>query len=470
MPEIQAPIIRGDTVDRTDYRDALPVNLTAVAKPIKGAAGYLNSHAGLVQFATGEGKDRGGVYNERLESHFRVSGNSLIELGADGVTTVIGTISGSRRATTAAYSFDTQAILADGRWWLYDGSTLSEILDPELGDPIDMTWINGYYFFTDGENIYHTDATDETSIDPLKFATAEFSPDPTLAVDKTSDNQVIVFGRYSIEYFIDSATENFAFRRVESKALKAGIVGTHCETELDGVFYFLGGGKEESPSVHYISAGTYKSIATREIDKLIAQYTENQLADAVLETRIVDRDKFIMVRLPNETLLCNLTIAESQGLGSAWSIVKSGVIGGGAWDGVNGVYDGRISKWIYGSRFDETIGVLDDLTGSQYGDEVEYLCYTPFLVLEGASVNWIEIDTIPGMQLDPKKVKAFFSVTYDGLTYSKEYILTISEQFNYGTRFIVRRPCGYVRDFIGMKIRIVTGERVALSNMRIDFG
>ena len=466
--KIQAPIIKGDRVELADYRDALPVNLTAVARAIKGANGYLNSHPGLVAHGTGSGLDRGGIWNERLQTHFRVSGTDFISVDAAGAVTVLGTISGIKRATVSAYSFNTQSIVADGKWWLYDGTTLTLQTDHNIGTPIDQTWIDGFYFFTDGESLYHTLLADETAIDPLDFSTAEFSPDPTLAVDITQDNQVIVFGRYSTEYFISRATDNFAFQRLANKSIKAGVIGTHCETELNGTFYFLGGGKEESPSVHYISAGTYESIATREIDKLIAKYDEEELVDAVLETRVIDRDNFIVVRLPGETLLCNLTIAKSMGLEAAWTVVKSGVITDTKWRGVNGVFDPRIPGWVYGDNQDERIGLLDHSLASQYGDEVEFLFYTPLLDIESFSIDGFEIDTIPGMQIDSKKVTAAFSLTYNGLTYGREWWDLISEQFNYDTRFI-RRRLGYVRDNIGFKVRVVTAERCAFSKMEVTY-
>jgi hypothetical protein len=470
MPKLELPLIKGDKVaDNTDYRDALQVNMTAVSRPILGAEGYLLSHPGLTAFATGSGLDRGGIWNERLKEHYRVSGTKLISLDRTGVVTELGDISGTKRASVNAYSFNTQAIVADGKMWLYDGSTLTEITDPDLGTPIDICWIDGYYFMTDGEFLYHTLITDEYQIDPLQFATAEFSPDPTLAVDKTSDNQVIVFGRYSTEWFINRATDNFAFQRVASKAIKAGVVGIHCETELEGQFYILGGGKEESVSLHVVAAGQYKSIATREVDKVLSQYNEDELADSVLETRVEDRDKFIVVRLPNETLLFNLTIAERAGGEAAWTIVKTDVVGDTKWRGANGVFDPRIPSWIYGDNQDERIGLLDNTVSTQYGDAVEQIFYTPLVDLETASIDSFELDTLPGHQINADDVTCAFSLTYNGLTYGQEWWGLYGQQHNYGTRFI-RNRLGYVRDNVGFKVRCASPERLAFSKMILKYG
>lgn len=469
MPRQAITLIKGDKVSlNTDYRDALPVNMIAVEREILGAKGYMISHPGLVSFGTGLGLDRAGYWNERLSIHYRVSGEDLISVSTTGATSSLGIITGDKQASMT-HSFNTQAIVVDGKMWLHNGTTLDQITDPDLGEPIDITWIDGYYFLTDGETIYHTNISDETQIDPLKFATSEFSPDPTLAVDTTSDNQVIVFNRYTTEYFINRATDNFAFQRITGKSIKVGIVGTHCETELEGTFYILGGGREESPSVHFLSSGTYTSVATREIDKIIAEYTEEELLDAVLETRVQDRDRFIIVRLPRETLIFNATIARTAGLSSAWTIVKSDISGETKWRGANGVYDPRVSKWIYGDNQNTNIGILDNTVATQYGETVESILFTPIIDLESASIDQIEVDTLPGHQINVDNVTCAVSLTYDGVTYGKEWWALYGQKSNYNTRFILNR-LGYVRDNIGFKIRCVSPERVSFLMMKVTYG
>ena len=469
MPELTANLIKGDKTDsRTDYRDALPVNMTAVARPILGANGYMLSHAGLALHGTGSGIDRGGVWNERQEAHYRVSGTDFIRVAADGSVVVLGTISGAERATVSAYSFNTQAIVADGKMWLFDGTTLTQITDPDLGTPIDICWIDGYYFLTDGEYVYHTLITDEYQIDPLQFATAEFSPDPTLAVAKTSDNQVIVFGRYSTEWFTNRATPNFAFQRITGKSVKSGIVGTHCKAELDGQFFVLGGAKYESISVHSVSGGYFTSIASREVDKLIAQYTEAELASVVMEARVEDRDKFLIIHLPNETLIFNATIAQVAGKDNAWSILKSDVVGDTPWRAINGVFDPRVG-WVYGDKQNNNIGLLDNALSTHYGVAVEQILYTPMAHLETTSIDQVVIESIPGHQVNSGDVTVAVSLTYDGLTYGKEWWADYGQQYQYNQRFIINR-LGYVRDNVGMKLRCASPERLAFSKMTVMYG
>jgi len=392
MPEAMIPIMKGDSIGvETDYRDALPVNMYAVKREILGAPGYMLNYPGLTKVGTGTGTDRGGLYNERFGNQYRVSGSKLISVSSTGSISELGDIPGTLQAAMP-YSFNTQAIIADGNMFLYDPSGgFRKVTDPDLGAPIDGVWIDGYYFMTDGEYLFHTDINNESSIDPLKFATAEFMPDRSLGVAKTQDNKVIVFGRYSLEYFIDAATPNFAFQRIETRAQKIGIVATHAKCETGTNYYITGGRKDESVSVHIVGVGSSEKISTREIDKIISQYSEYQLIDIRMESRTENDTIFVLLHLPNETLCFNESIAKSFGKELAWTILKTDVEGNNTYRAINGVFDARSSQWIYGDKINGTIGKLDSLVSTHYNEIVEWLLYTPLLLLEKFSIDEIMI-------------------------------------------------------------------------------
>jgi len=468
MPELPITIIKGDKVSsKTDYRDALHVNMYAVKRDILGAAGYMLCYPGLVQIGTGEGVDRGANYNERFEAQYRVSGESLINVNTAGTTSILGSVGGTDQAAMP-YSFNTQAVIANGNMFIYSpGDGFQQITDSDLGSPIDGLWVDGYYFLTDGEYIYHTDIDDETSIDPLKFATAEFMPDPSLGLAKTQDNKVIVFGRYTMEYFVDIAQENFAFTRVETRAQKIGIVATHAKCEANGRWYITGGRKEEAVGVYIVGLGDTAKISTREIDKILAVYSEPDLADMRMEARMENDVYFIIVHLPNDTLCFNVNIATSLGKEVAWSILKSDTNGDNPYRAINGVFDARSGKFTYGDKYNTSIGVLDSSICTHYGDKVEWVLYSPFTYLEGGSVDEIEIETIPGHNAVDDATVAF-SITYDGVTYGTEYWTLYGEPNEYGQRFFLRR-LGYVSDWAGFKFRGISESRMAFALMKITY-
>jgi hypothetical protein len=439
----------------------------AVNRKIHQVDGYMLNYAGLTSFGIGSGIDRGAVYNDRFINQYRVSGQKFISVGINGSVVELGDISGFKQAAMP-YSFNTQAIITNGRMWLFDPvNSLVEITDPDLGDPIDGVWVDGYYFLTDGEYLYHTDISDETSIDPLNYATAEFMPDPSLGIAKTQDNKVMVFGRYSLEYFVNDATTEFAFQRVETRAQKIGIVATHAKCEGE-TFYITGGRRNEAIGVYSVGIGSSIKISTREIDKILAAYSEPSLADMRMEYRLENNVGFILVHLPNETLCFNESIAKVFGIETAWCILKTDVANDNTYRGINGVFDARSAKWIYGDKIDTNIGELDNTVPTHYGQKVEWILYTPFIGLEIASIDELEIETIPGFTSSEDATVAF-SITYDGVIYSQEWWMQYGKPNNFNQRFITRR-LGYISDWFGLKFRGVSSSRMAFSLAKVTYG
>ncbi len=468
MPQVPITLIKGDKVTPgTDYLDALPENMYAIARPMFGASGYMQQHPGLTEYGTASGPDRGGVWNERQQAHYRVSYTQFIIVNSDGTNERFGNIPGTSQASMP-YSFNTQAIIVDGNFYLYDAvNGFRQVTDPDVKKPIDGTWIAGYYFLTDGEYLYHTQLNDEMAIQPLNFATAEFSPDPTLGVGKTSDNKAIVFNRYTTEFFANTGSTNFAFSLVQGRAIKIGIVATHAKCELNQDWYICGSRKEGALGIHVLGAGSTQQVSNRSIDKILGKYTEPQLANMSMESRIQDGNSFIYVHLPNETLLFNSTIAASSGLDNAWSVLKRGTAGE-PWRGINGVFEPRLGKWVYGDKVDRRLGVLDEMVTTQYDQLCEWVLYTPFMYLEDMSVDSLNIETIPG-ESPYNDATVFVSVTYDGATYGKEYTATYGVPGDRNTRYIVNR-LGFVRNWIGFKLRGVARARMAFGRGYLEVG
>lgn len=468
MPEEIISLIKGDKHGvETDYRDSLPVNMSGVLRPMFGAKGYMLQQPGLTEYGQGIGIDRGGLWNERLANHFRISGDKLIKVNTSGSSTSLGTISGLKQASLP-YSFNTQGIVADEKFWLWDGSTLTQVTDPNIGLPIDGVWVDGYYFLTDGEYLYHTDIASETTIDPLQYATSELSPDPTLGVGRTTDNKVIVFDRYSIEYFVNRANENFVFSRSAGRSIKAGIVGTHCKAEVNGKWYIMGGRKKEDVAIHSLGTGSYQKVSSREVDKLIGAYSEAELSDCILEARTIEDYPYLIVHLPNETLLFNEKLAAAAGKELAWSILKSDVLGDKVWRGINGLFDPRLGQFVYGDKRSSSLAILDDTVATHYDELAEWELNTPLMYLDSASIDELEIETIAGHTVD-EGASVFVSLTYDGVTHGTEHTEDYGEPSEYGKRFILYR-LGYVANWVGIKLRGASRSRMAFSRAKIKYG
>jgi hypothetical protein len=466
---MQIPLMKGDVIKNVEYRDALPTNMIVIPRQIFDANGYMFQWYGLTEFANGEGIDRGAIWVSRtgLEGHYRLSGTSFIKVNTNGTTEVLGTINGTDEASLA-YSFNNIAIVADNKLYYYNPTDGFRQITSSgvVGSPIDIAWIDNYFVLTDGEGVYHSNIADEKIYDPLDFGNAQFRPDPAKGIAINEDNELVVFGAFTVEYFTNTANENFVFTRIQRKAQKIGIIGTHCKREMNGKWYTLARRKETSPSFHIISLGSEQKFSTREIDKILSTYTETELELTTIDTFVIDNIKMVQFNLPRETLLFNETAAETVGAGGAWVILKSDVNGDRPFRGKGAIYDPYLSEWIVGDKYNSNIGTLDESAATHYGELAEFIMFTPFIKLDDLSIDELNIETIPGIAPDNDATVAF-SVTYDGRNYSKEWWNLYGENLDYNQRFYIRR-IGYVRNWVSMKFRGASRSRMSFSRLDIE--
>lgn len=221
---VSIPILSGIGASGADFTTIFPVNLIPVPKVQGISQGYLRPAEGIVAIGDGLGANRGG-YQWR-GNHYRVMGSNLIKVGVAGVITTIGPIAGFDWATFTQ-SFDHLAINAGGKIYLYDGTTLAQITDIDLGVSLDVEWINGYFMSTDGEFLVVTDLLDPFAVNPLKYGSSEINPDPVVSLVKLR-NEIYAVNRYTIEVFaaVSDPGLGFPFARIEGAQIMQGAVGS----------------------------------------------------------------------------------------------------------------------------------------------------------------------------------------------------------------------------------------------------
>lgn len=467
--KMQIPIIRGDKVSSSvEYRDALPVNMVAVPHAIKGARGYMSQWYGLTEYAEGDGVDRGArwVTAAGFEGQYRVSGTSFIKVNSDGTITNIGTVPDGGQVSIA-FSFNNVAIVAGGELWYYNPTDgLRQIVSDIIGSPIDIVYADGLFVLTDGTDLYHSTALDEESFLAADFGNAQFRPDLTNGLGLNEDNEIIAFGVTSTEYFQNSGLENFAYTRIQLKALKLGILGTHCRKEMNSKWYVIGRREETSPAIHVVQGGGEDKISTREIDQILFEYTQSELSTSTVDAFVRDGLKLVQFNLPNHTLLFNETAAEQFGIIGAWSIIKSDIEGDAPFRGINYCLDNTLSKWVCGDRNDSKIGILDGSVATQYGEMVEWLLFTPFIRATELTISRFEVEIISGFSED-SDATVFLSSTMQGIYWGNEITTDYGSHYEYDHRFIVR-PQDFVRDYIAYRMRGVTRSRMTFAMLTVE--
>ena len=385
---MQVPILNGIYTDNnSDFRTSYPRNLVPVPKGQGISSGYLRPGDGIIELGEGPGRGRGGINWE--DSCYRVMGTELVRIASGGGTTSLGSIAGSGKVSLD-YSFDRLAIAADNNLYYYDGVNLQQVTDSDLGNVLDVIWVDGYFMTTDGEFLVVTDLNNPFSVNPLRYGSAEADPDPIKALVKVR-NEPYALNRYTIEVFDNIGGTGFPFQRIDGAQIQRGTVGTHtCCNFLESVA-FVGGGRGESIAVWMASSGSSIKLSTREIDIILSEYTETQLADSILEPRVDKGHRHLYIHLPDQTLVYDGAASQEIGEPVWFSLVSS--------IAERGRYRARDFVWCYNQWLctDPTTfkyGYLTMSDADHWGQEVGWSFGTTILYNEGRGAIFHELELV----------------------------------------------------------------------------
>jgi hypothetical protein len=349
--------------------------------------------------------------------------SSLVSVSASGTITILGDVGTDGLPVALDYSFDRLAIGSNGNLFYWDGSTLTQVTDSDLGTVVDMLWIDGYFMSTDGEFIVVTDLADPTSVSATKYNSAEVDPDPIKGLLKVR-NEPHAIGRYTIEVFRNIGVSGFPFQRISGGHIEKGAVGTSAFTEYEDAIVFVGGGRNEEISVHIGVNGRSKKIATREIDELLSAYTETQLSTTVVEYRNDRSSQLIYIHLPDRTLVYD-ALASQQLESPVWFVLTSSVTGFSKFRAKHFVY--VHGKWHFGDPTTFKVGTFDDSVGSHFGSKVRWEFGTSIIYNEGNSATFDELELVAltGSVDASDNPTISTSYSYDGRTWSQDRTISV---------------------------------------------
>lgn len=443
-----------------DLRASIPRNLQPVPLDSGVSKGYLSPADGLEVFASGPGTYRGGILWNGVM--YAVMGTKLVTVNADGTTTTLGDV-GSGGWCTFDYSFDRLGISSGGRLYYWNG-TLTQVTDPDLGVVNDFCWMDGYFLTTDGTFIVQTELNDPTQVNPLKYGSSEYDPDPVVRVLKFK-NELVAINRYTIEFFQNVGGTGFAFQRIPGAVIPRGAVGTYACVKYEDYIAFVGGGRNQSVSVYLAASGVYKDVATREIQTLLQDYTEEELSQIVIDAR-TDKDfAHLMIHLPDKTLVYDVVVSEKVG-SPVWFTLTTDIENGGQYRAKGLVW--AYNRWLFGDPQSSNIGQYVESNSLHYGQAVGWDFSTSILYNEGndAIINEAELVCLPGRAALGANPVIWASYTLDGLTYSQERPTNCGRQGQYQKR-VAWRTLGTIRNMRMLKFRGTSDAHFAILRLEI---
>lgn len=458
----------GKDYRNVDYVDLLLVNMLATPKEVLGANGYLRSFPGIVKLKDVAGPSRGALYNSHESAVYRVCGEALYKSGD-----AIGDVAGTERVSMAC-SYNSLAVGSGGKMTLfrYDNTvkTMSNwpassgFTQYDLGSLRDLCRNRSRYIWSkDGsDSFFISDLEDESKPDRYSAEyRAESQPDGIIGVDDWRDF-VVCFGTKTTEYFSLTGSSSAAgvavYQAQPSMMVQKGIAGTYCKTKYADTHAIISHPATGAPSVYLINSGSAQQIATASIERILQDYSADELASGVMETMRFEAHELLLIHLPRHVLVYDGSVSQA---GVQWAILKTG-LADGVHSAIDYVYEGN--QITCGDKSIGVIGILDKSLTSQYGVQQEHLLYTPIFKADNARAFDFELESATGISQFAEQM--FISATTDGINYGKEQLIPWNAPFRYDRRAILQR-IGRIRKNIGFKIRIVTSSPVTLSGCQV---
>jgi len=462
---MQISILNGIYTDNgPDFRTSYPVNMVPVPKNSGISTGYLRPGDGLVANGSGPGIDRGGINWQ--DECYRVMGTKLVSVASNGAVTVLGDVGGPvNTLVTFDYSFDLLAIASGTRLYYWNGTTLTQVTDPDLGIVLDVVWVDGYFMTTDGEFLIVTELSDPTQVNPLKYGSSEVDPDPVVALLKLR-NEVYALNRNTIEVFDNIGGDLFPFQRIDGAQIQKGVIGTFaCCVYIERIA-FLGGGRNESPGIYVGAAATTQKISTQEIDELLLTYSEAQLAQVKLEARNDKSHQHLYVHLPDRTVVYDAAASEALG-DQVWFTLTTTVVGFAQYRARNLVW--AYDKWLVGDPQSSNIGYLVDDIGSHWGQQVRWEFGTIIAYNEGkgALFQKIELVSLTGRVALGTNPQISTSYSLDGLSYSQDRYIYVGTIGNTSKRLAWFQQ-GHMRNWRIQRFRGDSDSHIAFARLEMQ--
>lgn len=387
---MQIPVLNGIYTDGdSDFRIAYPFNMVPIPTPQGISNGYIRPAEGITELGSlGSMPSRAGINWDGI--CYRVLGSKLVEVSQSGAIDELGDVGTDLGNSTLDYSFDYLGVISGNDFYLYDKTEIRQVTDPDLGDVFDFIWVDGYFMLTDGEFLIVTELDDPFSVNPLKYGSSEADPDPIKALLKLR-NEPYALNRYTIEVFDNIGGTGFPFQRIDGAQIQRGTVGTHaCCVFLESVA-FIGGGRNEAISIWLARSGSSVRMATREVDQVLAAYSESELSKILIEPRVDKGHQYLYIHLPDQTLVYDANASEIVGE-PVWFILGSGIESGSQYRARDIVW--CYDKWLVGDTQSGKLGFLDYESSSHWDTDVGWEFSTVVVYNEGRGAIFHELELV----------------------------------------------------------------------------
>lgn len=395
---------------------------------------------------------------------YAVSGSVLHRVGANKVTTNLGTVGGSGRAQILENSVpgDSQIFILNGSGdgYVYNNANgLVKVTDLDFLSTISGTILDERFWFarTDTNELFASEISTGLSYDPLSFISAEEKPDKLVAVIAMK-SAIWGLSKKTVQYFQSFDNTTVPLRPVKGYSQQRGISALRSLAEIGDQFAWLA----DDGTVRMISDTSMETISDLELELKIKG---NDSAEFPGFTKTDDAIGFFVdgpvhkiyyLIFPSEGYVWGYDLItksthsrESENL-DVWRINSATI------------FDNKI---IVGDSIEGKLWILDPSAKTE-GDEILRATITTPTVTwtQDVSIPLIELDMEVGTTTDPDaNPMMMVSYTKDGRIYHNHSRISLGEVGQGNVRVPIRMFGRIVRNQpFGLRLEFTEPEKFQL--------
>ena len=223
------------------YEGCFPVNWYYQKQGFNGRP-CLMPTPGLLEWAdSGYAAEVRGCKKLDADFAYITIGNRVYRSDTSGSLTLC---TGTLNSSTGIVQMETNGvyvmIVDDINGYYVNGTTLTQITDPDFPVPSSLTYQDGYFIVTKdgtGEH-YISGLNDPTTWDSSDYADAEGSPDNAIRAF-VDHRELLIFGEDSTEPYENTGDVDYPFKRIEGAFIESGLAAKHAVSKLDNTVCWL---------------------------------------------------------------------------------------------------------------------------------------------------------------------------------------------------------------------------------------
>jgi hypothetical protein len=307
-----------------------------------------------------------GILSTR-EYLYVVYGTTLFRLvrNTDNLVVSLGSIP-STGHVPMAYNGDELVCVADGRGFIYTESTntLVEITDADFLPPSDVTFMDGYFIFTqlNSDTVFHSELYDGMAYNALDRIKIQRNPDFNVAIESMY-SELWVFGSQTTELLQNSGATSPAFTPISNTVIEVGCAALASVVRIPDVgLMWLGNDR----LIHLRANSGKTQVTPHEIANKIREMT--RVDDAVAWFYMWGAHKFYVITFPTQDCTFVYDVMDN-----VWH--ERTTHNKNHWIGLYGAhYD---SKILVGDAFDSKIHLLSNTFYKDGNEDIRRTIITP---------------------------------------------------------------------------------------------